>query len=130
MQIVKIPIPCHNCGEENAVEVNLFTGEHKQLKPPPVAGFRELIALVDHYKRLKGFDAFPTWDSQYKGRSMKAAKQILRFFRKLPEPVEVARECISEISARATKEGWSWTIETVVKMAPDWLAAKAKDPQR
>lgn len=126
MQSVKIPVKCSGCGDENIVEINTWTGEHKVLNAPKPAGYGKMMAVVDRYKKMKGFDTMTTWDAHYKPRALRSAKQLLHFFRKLEDPVGVAVECLEEVGRDLGAKGLTWTLETVVTHAPEWLARKAK----
>ncbi len=129
MQIAKYKVPCE-CGEFKEVEVNLFTGEHRIISPIKPTGFAELKAVTDHYKKLKGFDQIQTWDKLYRPRAFAAAKKLLNFFSKHEAPIDLIRELLADINTESVRIGYSWTLETAVKRAPDWLAGKIKGPAR
>lgn len=123
-----IPVTCWcGCGEVTVVEVNLSTGKWKVRPPEPPAGYADLMAIVDHYKAVKGYDRLKTWDGSHRGRAMKAAKQILRFLRRTVDPVGLAKELIDETAEQMKKGGLSWTIETCFTRSAEWLANKQKD---
>lgn len=124
MQLVNYPVKC-SCGETTILQVNLFNGQHEILKKPG-PGSGPIMAIVGHYKKLKRYDTIPTWDKDYRPRACAVAKKILHFFRKLEDPVGVAMECMNDLSLKAEREGWYWTLETVVKRAPDWIVEKSK----
>lgn len=125
MQIVNYPVPCECCGEVTTLQVNLFTGEHKTLTKIKTNG-RDMWHLVETYKKIKGYDTMPTWDKINRPRHMAAAKKILIFFAPLEDPIGIAKECMAETDERAKKEGWSWTLETILKIADRWLLEKQK----
>ena len=70
-----------------------------------------------------------TWWETHGRRAMAAAKSLLRFFRKAGTDgaVTLACECITDLAVEAERKGFSWTIETAVKRAPEWLAGKMKE---
>jgi len=124
MHILKLELKCLSCDEKHQLTLNTMTAQHKWKREPIPYG--DLWEIVVQYKKLKGYDTLPNWDRQYKGRALKRAGQIYRFFKMLKEPVEVSQECLEYVHQRAEREHWTWTLETVVKMAPDWLVAKQK----
>lgn len=129
MKEIKIIVKCTACGEEHQMKVNLFNGTHT-FKSMPAGTYVEKLAIIIHYKRLKGFDKMPNWDKVHKPRAMKSAKLVFRFFSDLEDPVDVAREIMDDTCKRAEREGWNWTLETIVKMAPEWLVDKQKGKAR
>ena len=125
MQLVNYPIVCCNCKEETVIQVNLWNGEHKIIKNSEVKlGLWKMKSMVEGYKDIKGSDTMPTWDKAHAPRAMAAAKRILRFFSKLEDPVGVSIECLEDTAKQAKEQGWTWTIETVLKRADKWLADK------
>lgn len=127
MTVVTYQVPCGcGCKAVTAVEVNLINGEHRVLRPKGESTYGEKWQIVLHYKALKGYDKLPTWDRLHKARAMKGAKQILAFFACLPDPVGVAKECMDDTAKRAQAGGWPWTLETILKVGPDWLIDKQK----
>lgn len=127
MQLVKYPVKCQcGCKAVTTIEVNLFNGEHTIVKPALESNYLEKWEIVSHYKTLKNFDKYPTWDKLHKQRAMKRAGEILRFFGMLEDRIGVAKECMTETNKRAVDGGWNWTLETITKIGPDWLAAKEK----
>jgi hypothetical protein len=129
LKLVIIPVGCVDCGHENKVEVNTFTWEVKILPTKPKSGwtFKQKWEIVWRYKELKGYTPqnMPGFDKVYKPRAMKAAGGLLDFFGPMQgDPVVLSIECMEDVARTASKEGWNWEIETVVKRAKDWLAAK------
>jgi hypothetical protein len=126
VQEINITVDCPECNEKLQVFLNTFTAEHyvKRLVKP--ANYFQLLEVVEHYKAIKGFDKFPTWDSTHKPRAMKAAKMLLRFFKRLEDPLGVAKECISEKGEEFSAKGLSWSLETIFQHAPEWLLRKVK----
>lgn len=126
MERIILDLKCPDCKHEIKVELNTFTAEHKILdsfKP----GFENLRAIVEHYKKLKGYDQIPTWDGTNRARAMKAAKSLLYFFRKLQDPVDVIKEYLSDTDAKCKRETWKgWTIEGTIARADEWLLSKMK----
>ena len=122
-----VQVKCPECSADITVRINLLTYEHKVLTEPK-ASFGDRMKLISVFKDLKGYNRIPTWDAQNRGRALKAAGRILYFFRKLEDPVGVSIECLNETFSRAQKEGWTdrYQIETVLKLASDWLLAKLK----
>ena len=119
---LKMALRCESCGADHVL--TLLPRAKHTWKLKPASTYPEKMALVKHYKILKEYDRFPTWDQLHKGRAMKRAGQIYRFFAILKDPVGVSKECMTDINRRADKEGWNWNLETILKMAPDWLTKK------
>lgn len=127
MQIVNYPVRCECCGETTTLQVNLFTGEHKILKKPEDFSYRQKWDIVEHYKKVKGFDTIPTWDKTNKGRALKAAKAVLKFFAVVNDPVGVAKECLSETAEKYKQHDWFWNLEMIpTRIAPEWILEKQK----
>jgi len=124
MQLFNIEPKCPECSHTFKITVNTWTGEHTVLAEFK-AGYGQLMAVVEHYKKLRGFDLIPTWNGTYKARAMAAAKRILNFLRKLDDPVDVAKEYLSELQDRCQRENWKgWSIERAAKDVDHWLAGK------
>lgn len=138
MQKVIYEVPCAGgCGTVNQVEVNLFTGEHKHLKPKGTVTwtYGQKWAVVEKYKELKGFtkETHPSWDLKNRPRFLKAATSLLDRFAALPDPVAIAIEAVEathEAASDPRSGGWSWTLETVDKRADEWLLKKQKGERR
>ena len=126
---VEFPVPCWcGCGETTRVRVEF--GKHmtwKALPPEPGPGYARLTDVVEHYKKVKGFDKLRTWDGSHRGRAMRAAKQIRHFLRRTAEPVELARELIDDTAKELGTKGLSWSIETCFSRSGEWFARKQKD---
>lgn len=134
MQLVTYDVPCGDCGATTKLEVNLFDGRHRVLKTSGAGGhwtFRQKQDVVEYFKGLKGYtrELMPTWDAKYRGRAFKAVGELLDFLAVLPDPVAVAKEALLDLDAEAKKGGWTWTLETAVKRAPEWLLTKQKEPR-
>ena len=123
MFTVKIPFGCPDCNAKFNMLWDPTRAKH-EFKRVPDSTFGEKVRLIGVYKGLKGYDKLPSWDRLHRGRAMKIAGKILKFFSMLDKGDEVAAECLVGIHDRAKREGWNWTLDTVVKMAPDWLIAK------
>ena len=129
MENLVIKLECQSCRAAHVLTLNTYTAKH-QWKLKPVGTYLELWAIVEHYKKLKGYDKMPTWDREYKGRALKCSGKIYRFFDQLGKPVSVAKEMMDDINQRAKREGWNWNLETIRKLADSWLADKQKEKQK
>src|SRR5690349_13247912 len=79
------------------------------------------ICLVLAYKTLKGVPwNDENWNRIHFGRCLKSAKRLLEVCGSL----RAADTCVVEISARFEKHGLSWTLETILKHAHEWVARK------
>ena len=125
--VVTFKLECPCCDSPLTLEVDISRSKHKLVEDFK-SSYGDLMAVVEGYKRVRGYDKIPTWNSMYMRRNMSTAKKLLRFFRKTAAPVEIAIECIEDANERARREGWgdNFTLETVVKRAPDWILDKQK----
>lgn len=125
--VVKFHVECPCCDAPITLEVDIQKSKHRILDNFK-ADFSAMMMVVEAYKRIKGYDRIPTWDQSYRGRAMAAAKKLLRFFRKLQDPVGVAIEAMGDLQDKAFRENWGdkFNLESAVKLAPDWLIGKQK----
>lgn len=126
-RVVKVPFSCPCCRSEYVIEFDIDRAKHQILESGN-ATFQEMITVIAAYKKIKGYDRIPTWDSVHRPRALAASKKLLRFFKKTAAPVEIAIECIEDSYEQARRQGWleMFTLETVVKRAPDWILDKQK----
>jgi hypothetical protein len=128
---VQIPVQCGcGCKVTTTLLVNLWTGENRILKAKGPTGYAEKMAIIDHYKKLRGYDKLPSWDRAHKPRAMKRAGELLAFFSMLEDPVGVAKECLTSIFNECQQKGWAFFFEKVNERAPDWLIQKQKGEKR
>jgi len=74
--------------------------------------------IVVAYKMLKGFNQDDReWDKLNFGRYMKSAKQLSTYFK---GDWDTLKKCLISKSEDFNNAHLSWTLETVVKHAPDW----------
>jgi uncharacterized protein YdaU (DUF1376 family) len=109
-----------------------FPEESKTPKAPdkPPAGGADgkyeiktpLQFVVAGFKAQKGYEVEDrAWDAANFKRTSGAARQLLVI---LGNDQEKAVQCIAELGAAFDKKGLSWTLETIVKNAYDWLHGK------
>jgi len=77
--------------------------------------------VVEHYKKVGGFDKVEGWDKTYFARCSCAAKKLLTL---CGQKVDMAKLAISEIIKHQEAEGLSWTLETVVGRFGHWQTGK------
>lgn len=63
-----------------------------------------------------------SWDKVHWARSSKASKQLLD----ICGDIRVADACLVELARDWDASGISWTLETVVKHAHDWISKRGK----
>lgn len=74
--------------------------------------------LIACYKAQQGFHpADRKWDQANYARFKTVAKSLLDFF---DNSYLKAKEALVEISEEFKKEGLAWTLETVLRYAPNW----------
>lgn len=80
----------------------------------------EIRKVIWVYKVVSGFEHDKAWDKIYYSRSMKASKMLIEFLGSW----KWAADCVQEIYEDLTDNGFSCTLETVIKHAPKWKRNK------
>jgi len=73
--------------------------------------------IIEFYKQIKRYDSQPDWDKHHFKRHTRAAKELYK----------VAGPNWRESMEWVSLQGYSWTIETVVKKFPDFKNQKFTD---
>lgn len=81
------------------------------------ANLDEIRKVVMVYKLAMGFDSDDKgWDRIYFSRNLRSAKDLLLFLGSW----EKAADCIQDIYEKFTSQGFTVTLETIVKHAGKW----------
>lgn len=108
--------------ETPETEENISPGipvENPEVKTPET--LTPIQQVVEHYKKVGGFDKVGGWDRVYFSRYTKSAKQLLGLCN---NSIDEAKRAISEVIGYLQGEGLSWTLETVIKQFGHWQTGK------
>lgn len=123
MENVKLATKCPHC--DNGLELNFNSWTHElKLCVPDVTPYRDKMAVVEHYKKVKGYDKVKTWDQTHRARAFGYAKALLAACAAEAVPVTAAKGAIDWASEEGRRKGLDWNLGTVVKWAPDFLKAE------
>lgn len=120
MENVKLETECPHCANKLRLNFNSWTHQ-LELEKPDVTPYKDKMNVVEHYKKVKGYDRFKGWDQAHRARAFGYAKTLLASVSDSASPCAAAKEAIDWTRDAALRKGLDWNLGTVVKWAPDYL---------
>lgn len=126
MNEIKQKVKCPSCDCQVNLVVSEFGGK-VVVQPPEASPFVDKKALIDHYKKVKGFTdaAGAAWDQEHRLRAFHHAKKILAAC----PVVDTAKRAVGWTADEYRRRGLGtngWNLATVEKWLAEFLVDEAR----